>query len=217
MTIPLDRLADAITEVASSSSERIIIGIVGAPGAGKSTLTEALTHRLGAVSVPMDGFHLANRQLELLGRRGRKGAPDTFDARGYANLLERLRAHPDEDVFAPDFDRAIDEPIANAIRVGAEHKLVLAEGNYLLLRDNGWEHVQQQLHRTWYLDVSATRRTQRLISRHRAFGRSSSDAIHWVADVDAANAHVVEASRHRADHVLTDFEQAATSEPGETL
>src|ERR1700756_3399865 len=97
---------------------RTLLGLVGPPGAGKSTLAAALQAEFADVSqvVPMDGFHLANVELERLGRRGRKGAPDTFDSAGYVALLRRLLAQPDDEiVYAPEFRREIEEPIANAI------------------------------------------------------------------------------------------------------
>ena len=87
----------------------------------------------------MDGFHLANVELERLGRRGRKGAPDTFDSAGYVALLRRLLAQADDEiVYAPEFRREIEEPIANAIPVFAPTQLVITEGNYLLLDDGPW-------------------------------------------------------------------------------
>ena len=119
--------------------ERAILGIAGAPGGGKSTLASALVAELGeaAVLVPMDGFHLAQAELVRQGIRDRMGAPHTFDMRGYAALLRRLRA-ADETVYAPAFRREIEEPIAGAIAVPPEVPLVVTEGNYLLL----WDEVR---------------------------------------------------------------------------
>ena len=121
--------ARALLDEALRSGSRRLLGIAGAPGAGKSTLAARLARELGeqAVLVPMDGFHLADAALERLGRLGRKGAPDTFDAGGYVSLLQRLRtARPqDAPVWAPMFERDLEQPLAGAIEVGAEVPLVI--------------------------------------------------------------------------------------------
>src|SRR5262245_1678528 len=99
-----------------SGGARRLLGVCGAPGAGKSTLAGALATALGrrAVVAPMDGFHLAQAELDRLGRADRKGAPDTFDAAGYVALLRRLRTATEPVVYAPRFHREIEEPIAGA-------------------------------------------------------------------------------------------------------
>ena len=123
----------------AATGERRILGIAGPPGGGKSTVAREVVAELGELArlVPMDGFHLAQAELVRLGRRDRMGAPDTFDAAGYAALLERL--HGDEPVvYAPEFRREIEEPIAGAIAVARSTPLVVTEGNYLLLADGDW-------------------------------------------------------------------------------
>jgi pantothenate kinase len=181
---------------------RTLLGIIAPPGAGKSTLAAAIVAAMPGhvVVVPMDGFHLANAELHRLGRAGRKGAPDTFDAAGYVSLLRRLRAPvPDEVVYAPEFRREIEEPIAGAIAVGPEVRLVVTEGNYLLLDDAPWSGVRPLLDEAWYLEVDDTARVERLVQRHVRHGRSLQDAREWVALTDEPNARRVEGSRHRAD------------------
>jgi pantothenate kinase len=124
-----------------AGGQRRILGLVGAPGAGKSTLAEQILEAFPgrAVVVPMDGFHLANVELERLGRASRKGAEDTFDSAGYVALLNRLRAQRHgETVYAPAFRREIEEPIAGAIPVSPDVPLVITEGNYLLLEHGHW-------------------------------------------------------------------------------
>lgn len=187
------------------AGERRILGIVGAPGAGKSTLSAALLEGLGAhaVLVGMDGFHLANDELVRLNRRDRKGAPDTFDVDGYVALLGRLRSQTSGVIYAPSFDRSIEESIASAVAVPADAELVITEGNYLLCTDNGWQGVSAQLHETWYLDVSAEEREARLIDRRRSHGEDLETAAAWVHGVDAVNAQVVEASKSNADLIIT--------------
>ena len=180
---------------------RVVLGLVGPPGAGKSTLAAALQAGFADASqvVPMDGFHLANVELERLGRRGRKGAPDTFDAAGYIALLGRLRAQAgDEIVYAPEFRREIEEPVAGAIPVLPQTRLVITEGNYLLLADGPWRDVAGLLDDAWYVDVDGRLRVDRLTRRHEQFGRSREDAVAWVEGTDEPNARLIEASRVRA-------------------
>ena len=186
-------------------SGRALLGLVGPPGAGKSTLAAALQAEFAKASqvVPMDGFHLANVELERLGRRDRKGAPDTFDAHGYVALLRRLLVQGDDEiVYAPEFRREIEEPIANAIPVLARTQLVITEGNYLLLDDGPWAQVRDILDEIWYVDVPDALRVDRLTQRHQQFGRSAEDAAAWVAGTDEPNARLIEASRGRASFVF---------------
>ena len=186
-------------------SGRVLLGLVGPPGAGKSTLAAALQAEFASVAqvVPMDGFHLANVELERLGRRDRKGAPDTFDSAGYVALLRRLLAQSDgEIVYAPEFRREIEEPIANAIPVFARTQLVVTEGNYLLLDDGPWARVRELLDEVWYVDIPDALRVQRLTQRHVQFGRSAESAASWVENTDEPNARLIEASRARASFVF---------------
>ena len=184
---------------------RALLGLVGPPGAGKSTLAAALQAEFADVSqvVPMDGYHLANVELERLGRRDRKGAPDTFDSAGYVALLRRLLAQSDDEiVYAPEFRREIEEPIANAIPVFARTQLVITEGNYLLLDDEPWAQVRSLLDEIWYVDVDDTLRVSRLTQRHEQFGRSADEAAAWVEKTDEPNARLIAASRGRASFVF---------------
>ena len=187
---------------------RKILGIVGPPGCGKSTLAAALLDLLGddAVAVPMDGYHLANVELARLGRTGRKGAEDTFDSAGYVSLLRRLKNQQgNEIVYAPEFRREIEEPIANAIPVFPETQLVITEGNYLLLDHGHWAGVSELLDEIWYVDIDHSVRRERLVKRHMHFGRSQNAAEDWVANTDEPNAVRIEATKHRAD-VLFNWE-----------
>ncbi|WP_251976913.1 nucleoside/nucleotide kinase family protein [Salinicola avicenniae] len=186
------------------SAPRQILGLVGAPGSGKSTLSEALVSALGARAqvVPMDGYHLSNRQLAQLGRSQRKGAPDTFDAGGYRDLLGRLRASDDETIYAPGFYREIEEPIAASIAVPPATSLVITEGNYLLLPDAPWPAVRAAIDEVWFLDVDRELREQRLVARHMQFGRSEREARDWVMNTDAPNAERIEAAAASADRRL---------------
>ncbi|HYP32637.1 MAG TPA: nucleoside/nucleotide kinase family protein [Burkholderiaceae bacterium] len=207
MTTPpvLPAAARARVQALLQRGGRALLGLVGPPGAGKSTLAAALQAEFADVAqaVPMDGYHLANVELERLGRRGRKGAPDTFDGAGYVALLRRLRAQAgDEIVYAPEFRREIEEPIANAIPVFPGTRLVVTEGNYLLLEDGPWAQVAGLLDEVWYVDVPDALRVDRLTRRHVQFGRSADAAAAWVAGTDEPNARLIEASRGRASHVF---------------
>ncbi|UYQ66711.1 nucleoside/nucleotide kinase family protein [Streptomyces peucetius] len=184
---------------------RRILGIAGAPGAGKSTLAERLVEALDglAVLVPMDGFHLAQQELARLGRAGRKGAPDTFDAAGYAALLARLRDQdPAGTVYAPAFDRVLEEPVAGSVPVTAGVPLVVTEGNYLLHDEGDWARVRPLLDEAWFLELDEQVRVRRLVDRHVRFGKERPFAERWVRDSDEANARLVRRGRDRADLVV---------------
>jgi pantothenate kinase len=188
----------------ATAGSRRVLGITGAPGAGKSTLAERLAGALGsrAVVVPMDGFHLAAQELARLGRTDRKGAPDTFDAAGYVALLRRLRDQGDEVVYAPQFRRDLEEPVAGAIPVAPDVPLVITEGNYLLVRSRPWADVRALLDEAWYLEPDDTARVGRLTRRHVAFGRTPEAARAWVLGSDERNARLVAGTRDEADLVV---------------
>ncbi|PPS80538.1 nucleoside/nucleotide kinase family protein [Streptomyces sp. MH60] len=205
---------------------RAILGIAGSPGAGKSTLAESLVRELNGpgepwvAHVPMDGFHLADAELDRLGRRDRKGAPDTFDAAGYAALLERLRAERYDDVvYAPGFERVLEQPLAGAVPVPPSARLVVTEGNYLLLESGPWARVRSCLDEVWFCGLEEPERVRRLVARHERFGKSPEDAAAWALGPDQRNADLVAATRHLADLVVPaqavpDARGSAPSAPG---
>ncbi|HEY6422584.1 MAG TPA: hypothetical protein VIY28_04910 [Pseudonocardiaceae bacterium] len=129
------------------------------------------------------GFHLADG-LARLHRRNRKGAPDTFDAAGYAALLRGLHEDSNEVVDAPDFQRWLEQPIAGAIRVSPSARLIITEGNYLLFQQHSWGRVQTQLDEVWYVDLDADERLRRLIARHVRFGKDPAAAATWATSTD---------------------------------
>lgn len=188
----------------AASGPRQILGLTGQPGAGKSTLAALLVLALGesAALVAMDGFHLAQAELVRLGRAQRKGASDTFDAHGYAALLERLRSERSVTVYAPMFRREIEEPIANAVPVRPEVSLVVTEGNYLLDSEPAWERARAFMDEVWYIDVDQALRHERLVARHVAHGRSPRAAKLWVEQVDEPNARRIASTASRADRTI---------------
>jgi pantothenate kinase len=202
--IAVDPLSDRARSLVPPSG-RAILGIVGPPGSGKSTIAERIVAALGsplALAVPMDVFHLSNRVLAELGIRHRKGAIDTFDGGGYVALLRRLRDPSADPVFAPGFERALEEPIAARIRVTRATKLIVTEGNYLLDDLAPWPEVRPLLDTVWYLDLDDEVRRARLRARHESFGKSPDAAARWVMEVDEANARRIAAARSRSDLII---------------
>ncbi|QTE31042.1 nucleoside/nucleotide kinase family protein [Pengzhenrongella sicca] len=199
-------VADLVTraEALAAASSRTVLGIVGAPGAGKSTLCAALDEALGAraVVVGMDGFHLADEVLVELGRRARKGAPDTFDVAGYVSLLTRMRQAEEDVTYAPRFDRALEASIGSAVAVPRTVPLVITEGNYLLYDECGWGDVRPLLDEVWFLDLPVQERVRRLVARRLSHGDTANHAHSWVTEVDEANASLILTGREAANLVV---------------
>jgi pantothenate kinase len=205
MNLTFDDLVDRARSLAAGG-RRAVLGITGAPAAGKTTLAEELVKALaggGAVAhVPMDGFHLADVELDRLGLRDRKGALETFDVLGYAALLRRLHEDRDDMIYAPGFERTIEQPIAGAIPVPREARLIVSEGNYLLVDDERWTTVRPLVDEVWYVDLDQPERLRRLVERHRHFGKDEAAAIAWATGTDELNATVIAATKARADLIV---------------
>ena len=194
-----------IQEHLEKSSERVLIGIIGKPGAGKSTLSKFLMGKLPkelVTVVPMDGYHLSNKVLKELKRSDRKGAPDTFDVAGFVSLVKRIRSEQSQNIYYPIFDRAIEESIAAQGVVTSATKVVIIEGNYLLHDEGGWEVINDLLDESWMVDVDDDKRISRLISRHIAYGKDPEAAKAWAKGTDEVNAKLIERGRTRADFVV---------------
>lgn len=193
-----------VRDLLNNTDDRVVIGIVGKPGAGKSTLSDYLIKYLPKQEVsliPMDGYHLSNLQLELLGRSDRKGAPDTFDSYGFAALIEKIRIAT-TDTYFPIFHREIEESIAAEGVVYANSKVVLVEGNYLLLDEGGWAEVRKNITESWYVETQDELRLERLIERHIFFGKEKTAAIDWANGTDEKNAKLIEKTKIYADYLI---------------
>lgn len=205
----VDALAERVLDRTGGCRGRYLLGIAGPPGAGKSTLAAALRAAVDAAAgsnvaelAPMDGYHLRNAQLRAIGRLAGKGEPDTFDVTGFVDGLNRLRHTPiGAPVPWPTFDRATDEPTPAGIVV-THQRIVIAEGNYLLLDDGPWSKVRPLLDECWYLTADRNTRLERLLHRHLRGGRDDTAARAKVHDSDMANADLVAGTAYRADLVL---------------
>lgn len=200
-------IQSAVAELRSrlASGRRVLLGVAGSPGSGKSTFSACLADALGpdcALVVPMDGFHLGNAIIDGTPLRQRKGAPDTFDVGGYLSLLQRLARRDEEVVYAPDFRRTIDEPVAASLAIPAGVPVIITEGNYLLNDDPRWQQVRGQLDEVWFIDTPQDLRLARLVERHMLYGMDRTAAEAWANGPDAANARLIEATRSRASRVI---------------
>lgn len=208
MRSPITSLEEVLTEVAAFfelSNERVILAIIGKPGAGKSTITDHIFKNIAAedaVLVPMDGYHLSNRILADLALADRKGAPETFDAQGFVSLMRRIKSDIHSDIYFPIFHRDLEESMAAEGVIKAGTKLIIVEGNYLLLQSSPWSEIAKLIDESWYLDLPETLRQERLISRHVAYGRSPQDAQSWALGSDERNAVIIGGTKKFASRIV---------------
>lgn len=211
---PVGRLLQLLNRMKEAdASKRLVIGLVGLPGSGKSTLATKFvdavnehTNAKTAVALSMDGFHLSKAALAQFADPAaaltRRGSPWTFDPAGLADKLRKLRKNPDESTTWPDFQHGVGDPVADAISISPDAKLIIVEGLYLLHREHGW-NLTGLLDECWYLDTSMDVAMERLVKRHMAsWGFSREQALDRLAINDSLNADIVLQSRERADYFV---------------
>lgn len=205
--------------------ERTLVAVTGSPGAGKTTLADGLAARVNALAVargwaptfaaslPMDGYHLANRTLDRLAIHDRKGAIETFDGWGFVSLLRRLLEERDHVVYAPGFERTIDEGVTGFTAIEPETELVFIEGNYLLVDTEPWAQIKGLVAEAWFVAADSDERERRLVDRHQEGGRTPEAALAWAQTVDGKNAILIESTRPRADLIISGTDSSILSAP----
>ena len=189
----------------TNTQQRYLLGIAGKPGAGKSTFTEFLKSQIASQSIailPMDGFHMSNEKLVELGRRDRKGAPDTFEIEQFANTLQEVKSGHGQSIRFPVFDRESESSIQDAGLIAPNTTLVVVEGNYLLLEQGEWRSVRTIFDETWYLETPEELRLERLIARHIRYGKTPQEARTWALGSDETNAQIIGATANLADYIV---------------
>ncbi len=202
----VEEIAKELLSLTEETGSRVMLGLCGAPGAGKSFVAEAIARTLGpdlAVVVPFDGFHLATEVIADTPLMARRGAIDTFDLGSYKSLMARLRARDEDVVYAPMFRRGLEEPIASAIPVPREIPIVITEGNYLLTQQPTLRSVHEMLDAVWYLHTPPEVRLPQLVARHVTFGKNPADAEAWANGTDQRNAEEIETTQQWADRIIT--------------
>jgi len=201
----IELLVEQIQSLLQSPNARSIIGIVGKPGAGKSTVVSEIENRFDSrqVSViPMDGYHLSNEELISLNRRDRKGAPDTFDTNAFTSLITKVKNNPDSEHRFPIFHREIEASKPDEGVVQSNAKVIVIEGNYLFSEEHNWQGVFPLLDHTWFIEIDDEVRIERLIARHIRFGKTPEEAENWSKGSDEANARFIELTAHRASNKI---------------
>lgn len=209
---PTEALARLVPHILQMESQadggRIAIGLAGGPGTGKSTLAAELVTMLNAVRpgsaalVPMDGFHMKHAKIEAMGATDRKGAPHTFEGAAFVSFLHHLK-HASGPVSGPGYSRKIEDVVEDAFTVQPEARVLIVEGNYLLLTEGPWAGVKSLLDYAVYIHVPRETVRNRLLHRHGEEGLFSEERNRaHVERNDLPNYDLVEASRDRADIVL---------------
>jgi pantothenate kinase len=199
----IELLFEQIQSLLNGQNPRTLIGIVGKPGAGKSTVVEEISKKFDSKTVsiiPMDGFHLSNEELISLGRRERKGAPDTFDVEGFTLLIKSVKIDHSVDHKFPIFHREIEASIADEGMVPKESKVVVIEGNYLFSEAHGWNGIYPLLDHSWFIEIDDEIRIERLIARHVRYGKTREEAEAWSRGSDETNARFIGLTANRAEN-----------------
>ncbi len=211
LTEKINKLATELLETLSKSpdNERYFLGITGCPAAGKSefanTLSDEINLRTGSdltVVVPMDGFHFPNNILEERGLMQIKGAPETFDVNCFVELINRLYEFPDQIIMCPAYDRKLHNPVKDSITIKPSNRLIIVEGNYLLLNRSPWNLIRAKLDEVWYLDIPLEIIKERLIDRHVSGGTTRKEAEKKIMSVDVPNAELIKKTCSLADKIV---------------
>lgn len=207
MTPDLDTLVARIGATQTGDA-RIVVAIAGAPASGKTTLADRLHDHLGGDAagvavMPMDGFHFDDAILSERGLLARKGAPNTFDAGGLGRILGAIKDDTDADVYVPLFDRALELSRGSARCISPRHRIILVEGNYLLLNQAPWDQLANLFDLSIYLEVPEDILRDRLLDRWRGFGFSAADALQKAQGNDLPNAQTVVMLTKQADITVT--------------
>lgn len=203
--VRLDEFFSEIERTLASNVPRVIFGVIGKPGAGKSTVSQKVKERFpedDVAIISMDGYHLSNEVLDVQAKRDRKGAPDTFDVDGFVTLLAKVKSFTNEKITFPIFHREIEASVADEGVIFSTAKLIIVEGNYLLSIENGWGEVRQYLDKSWVIKLPDEVRMARLIRRHAESGKSHLDAESWARGSDENNAQFIAGTEHLADFTL---------------
>ena len=206
--------------LSSPDARRFILGITGPPAAGKSTLAGRLVNAINsaagstvAAAVPMDGFHLDNVTLQRLGLTHKKGAPETFNSVAFLQLLRHIREVPRRGLSAPAYDRSLHDPQPDAIGISKDVKIIVTEGNYLLLNAGQWSLIRGQLDEVWYVNASLGIIRRRLLERHLMNGLSMEEARNKNEGSDVPNAILVQQTVDSADLLIDDIGETVSSPP----
>ncbi len=211
MTEKIHKLVAELQETLSKTpgNGRYFLGITGCPASGKSELANALSgetnFRTGsdlAIVVPMDGFHLPNSILEQHGLLQIKGAPETFDVNSFVELINRLHEFPDQITLCPAYDRELHNPVKDSITIKPSDRLIIVEGNYLLLNHSPWDLIRAKLDEIWYLDTPLDTVKERLFNRHVSGGASKREAERKITLVDVPNAELIKETCSLADKIV---------------
>jgi len=193
-----------------SENNRFMLAITGAPGAGKSTLAELLMRNTNevlkdeiAIVIPMDGYHYHNDILAEKGLLPLKGIPQSFDSQRFVMLIKEIASQKQEKLYCPTYDRGLHNPVERSIVIENKHKIIIVEGNYLLLDTCPWNELADLFDESWFIETPLTTTKERLISRHVLAGRSFEEALSKISSTDAPNAELIIQTRHRATKLIT--------------
>ncbi|KAM7183804.1 P-loop containing nucleoside triphosphate hydrolase protein [Naviculisporaceae sp. PSN 640] len=209
--------------------ERLLVATGGIPGSGKTTITykvaKALNERYArehseilpiAIFVPMDGYHLTRAQLSAMpdpeNAHARRGAEFTFDGAGFLGLVQALRKRvtpSTETIFAPSFDHAVKDPKENDIAILPSHRIILFEGNYVLLDKEPWSTAASLMDLRWFVEVDIEVARKRLVARHLAAGIAATieEADKRAVFNDLVNGEEIIKFRVPVDEVVVSIEE----------